>query len=142
VTTQHEVWCPSKVFGHTDAARRMADTFNLHRMADQYGAINRWIAVRLSDGTSDHTLYDTKSECVRHQHGNEQWYSFIKIVPTTMNVCEAEVKLRTDQRMYDAGFRMADPDSRTGGAQVINRLTVEDALAQMRGLSTNLLMPE
>lgn len=51
-----------------DAARRISDEITLHLTAQSYHATeatNRWIAVRLADGVSDHQLYDTKTEAMR-----------------------------------------------------------------------------
>lgn len=135
-----EAWC--KVKGrHEDAARRLADTYNLHRMADVYGGLNKWFAASLQAGESDGVLYDSKLDCVTHQHHNEKYYTFIKIVPTTMKVCEAQVMLNTARRLYENGMRMTDPDHKHGGPDLITRLTVEDQLMQMRGIVTNLQMP-
>jgi len=51
-----------------DAARRISDEMGFHLIAGKAAAIdvtNRWIAVRLSDGVSDHALYDEKADAVR-----------------------------------------------------------------------------
>jgi hypothetical protein len=135
-----EAWCGVKG-QHEDAAKRLADTYNLHRMADQYGGLNKWFAASLREGESDGVLYDSKLDCVTHQHHNEKYYTFIKIVPTTMKVCEAQVMLNTARRLYENGMRMTDPDHKHGGPDLITRLTVEDQLWQMRGIVTNLQMP-
>lgn len=137
----HVPQCPLKAFHHSDAARRFADEYNLHRIGDQYGSVGKWIAVRLDDGSSDHVLYDTKQDAIRHQHHNEKFYAFVRIVPTTMNVCDAEIYLGSLRKLYDAGFRLTDPDNRHGGPDVIKRITREDQFAQMRGRSTNLYLP-
>ena len=139
--SQHEPWCRMKMLGHTDAAKRTADNFNLHRVADPYGSIGKWIAVALNDGDSDRVLYDCKLDAVRHQHHNEQWYTYLKIIPSSMNLCEAEVMLATARNLYDKGMRMTDPDHKHGGPDIIKRLTVEDFLAQGRGVMQNLIMP-
>lgn len=139
--TQHQSWCRQKALGHSDAAKRLADTYNLHRMALDLDAVGKWFAVSLAEGRSDNVLYDSKVDCVRHQHHNESLYAFIKIAPPTMDACEAEVMLRTNRSLYDNGMRMADPDHKHGGPDVIKRLTVEDQLAQSLGINTGLVMP-
>lgn len=51
-----------------DAARRISAEIDTHLTAQRYHATeatNRWIAARLSDGVSDHQLYDTKAEAMR-----------------------------------------------------------------------------
>lgn len=138
---QHEPWCRMKMVSHTDAAKRLCDDFNLHRVAAPYDSIGKWMASALHDGGSDRVLYDSKLDAVRHQHHNEQWYTFIKIIPSSMNVCEAEVVLATARNLYDKGLRLTDPDHRHGGPDLIKRLTVEDALAQGRGVVQGLIMP-
>lgn len=43
-----------------------------------------------------------------------------------MNVCEAEIVLKTHRMAYDAGFRLTDPDSVSGGRDIIPHVTVKD----------------
>lgn len=138
---RHEPWCPLRAVGHTDPAKRVSDTYSLHVIGSGRDSIGKWIAVTLADGRSDDTLYHNKQSAIRHQHHNENYYAFIRIGPRPMNVCEAEVYLKTQRKLHDAGLRMVDPDSATGGPEVIKRLTVEDQMAQMRGRNTNLIMP-
>jgi hypothetical protein len=138
----HAAWCRAKDRAHSDAAKRLADTYNLHRMALGHDAIGKWFAVALADGTGDGVVYDSKYDCVRHQNHNEQYYTFIKINPPSMSQCEADVMLRTARQLYDKGLRMSDPDHKHGGPDLITRLTVEDQLAVAnRGVAQNLIMP-
>lgn len=137
----HVAQCPQKALPHSDAAKRVADEYQLHRLANFYGSIGKWIAVALADGTSDHTLYDSKREAVRHQHHNEQWYAFIRIGPNNMTACEAEIFLRMMRTLYDKGMRLTDPDAVHGGRDVIKRSTTEDMRANALGISTNLILP-
>lgn len=61
--------CGSPTDANRDAARRISDEITLHLTAQQYHATeatNRWIAVRLDDGVSDHQLYDTKDQAMLH----------------------------------------------------------------------------
>lgn len=138
---EHEPWCRGKIFNHTDAAKRLCDDYNLHRVAAPYDSIGKWMATSLHDGSSDRVLYDSKLDAVTHQHHNEQWYTYVCIRPCGMAVCEAEVMLTSARSLYDKGMRMTDPDHKHGGPDIIRRLTVEDALAQGRGFNTNLIMP-
>lgn len=142
MTYFHQPWCQQRALPqHEDAAKRLADTFNLHRVAAPYDSIGRWFAVTLHDGTGDGVLYDSKRDCVVHQGNNEDYYTFVKIVPSTMNACEAQVMLSIARRLYDNGMRMADPDDRHGGKDLIIRGSVEDQLALTRGIASNLIMP-
>jgi len=143
----HDLNCPRQT-PHSDAAKRVADVYNLHRTAAGADAIGRWIAVALADGTSDQVLYDGKADAVRGQKHNEQFYAFIRIVPCSMSPCEADSFLRTSRAAYDAGMRLADPDHRAGGRELIPRLTVEDEFARVAAIisrgrtpQTNLILP-
>jgi len=135
----HETYC--RIKQHSDAAKRFCDTYNLHKIGAGNASLGKWIAVRLSDGTSDDTLYDDKLAAVTHQHHNEQFYAFVCIAPPSMKVCDAEVLIRTHRKMYDAGMRMTDPGHKRGGMDLITRLTQSDQLAMARGAVTGLIMP-
>src|SRR5689334_16960600 len=104
----HIQQCRQKFRLHSDAARRMADHYNLHRAAMPHDSVGKWVAIALADGDSDGAMYDSKLDCIRHQHHNERYYAFVCIVPSTMSPCEAEIFLRTNRRLYDAGMRMTD----------------------------------
>lgn len=139
---KHEPRCPwSGKDDHSDAAKRVYDNYHLHRTADYYGTLGKWIACALSDGSSDGIAYDSKSDAIRHQHHNEQYYAYIQITPANMTHCSAEIFLGITRRLYDAGMRMADPDHPQGGKQLIQRVSVEDQLAYLRGRSQNLILP-
>lgn len=139
--TIHALQCDRKLIGHSDAAKRISDTYNLHRMAGGYDVIGKWFAAALHDGRTDDVLYNTKREAVRHQHHNEQWYTFICIRPNSMSVCDAEVMLTISRRYYDAGLRLPDPEDTHGGRELIRRLTVEDQRNLAGGRATNLKFP-
>lgn len=146
VTVEHDLNCPHRGGRHSDAAHRVADTYNLHRAAAGLDAVGQWFAAALADGTSDQVLYASKRAAVRHQRHNEQFYAFVRIAPCSMSPCEASSFLATNRALYDRGMRMADPDHRGGGRELITRLTVEDQMAQVaailgRGRPTNLLLP-
>ena len=54
-----------------DAARRIVEMIDLHLVAAKAAgsamdAVDRWVAVRLSDGVSDGALYDTKAEAMSY----------------------------------------------------------------------------
>lgn len=144
----HTIQCKQKAFDHSDAAKRVSDNYNLHRVANPYDSIGKWIAVALSDGHSDGTLYDSKRDCVSHQHHDEMWYAYIRINPTSMTPCDAEIFLKMHRMMYEKGIRLADPDDVSGGKEVIKRSTREDQSSLMRSIQSggtirprNLLLP-
>lgn len=130
----HITACPTPDIEHEDAAKRISDTYRLHRLADHFGCIGKWFAANLGDGTSDNVLYDTKQECIRHQHHNEMRYAFVRIGPFDMPVCEAQTFLNVQRRLREKGIGVIDPAARGGGIQMIPRLTREDMRAQMSSI--------
>jgi hypothetical protein len=145
VIVQHDEMCPPRnrttLGGHSDAAKRIADEYSLHRTAGGLDNVGQWIACRLSDGSSDHVLYATRREAVRHQKHNEQQFVFLQMRPCGMSVCEAASFLRFARMAYDAGFRLTDPEHRAGGRQIIPRLTREDHARMETALSRRLWIP-
>lgn len=127
---QHQDTCDRRRrtgFGdHSDAAKRISDTYRLHRAAQGHAAIGRYFASALADGTTDGQLYDGKRDAVRHQHHNEQLFIFLAIGPYDLSPCEAEELLAIQRMYYDAGIRWPDPDHARGGPEVVQRVTVED----------------
>lgn len=118
--------------GHSDAAKRMSDHYNLHKAA---GALDGWwLAFALADGAHDGEAYPSKGDAVRHQHHREWWFCFVKIVPGTMSTCQAESLLYMYRQQ--ARLKLADRDDKRGGYDIIPRLTLEDHWAQMRALQS------
>jgi hypothetical protein len=136
---RHQGYC--RTLNHSDAAKRITDTYVLHRLADPIGNTGKWFAVALEDGSSDKTVYDTKQEAITHQHHNEGYYFFIQIVPGQMNECDAELMLSGARKMRKARNALMDRDHPKGGLEPINRLSAEDQMAQLRGVPTNLIIP-
>jgi hypothetical protein len=131
---KHDDSCPERGWGHSDAAMRVSDEYRLHRLGDPTNAVGKWIACRLSDGVSDHTLYDSKRDGVTHMHHNEQWYMFIQIGPHDMSPCNAEGFIKVKRKLDNAGIRLTDPEHRNGGMDVIPRVAREDMASQMRSI--------
>jgi hypothetical protein len=121
-------------FEHTDPAKRVCDTYTLHKVADWPGNLGKWFAVALADGTSDNILYDSKPDAIRHQHHNENYYAFIQVTPAQMTPCTAEIFLAGVRKLYDAGLRMTDPV--IARKEVIKRATYEDQVAQSLHMRT------
>jgi hypothetical protein len=140
VLVKHDRGCPMAGMGHSDAAMRVYDTYHLHRTADLYGAIGKWFASALNDGTSDGILYDSKSQAISHQHHNEIYYTYIQVTYANMTVCSAEVMLSVARRLYDAGMRITDPDN--ARREPIKRTSIEDQNAfAYKGLVSGLKFP-
>lgn len=92
-----------------DAGKRTSEAVNIHLRMLGMEAVGKWVAVRLADGGSDHVLYDTKADAVRHQL-HEFQCAYVCIPPLGMPPADAERYLTVTRQMYDAGVRLADPD--------------------------------
>jgi hypothetical protein len=117
--------------GHTDAAKRFADVYNLHKAT---GQARGWIAVRLADGDSDGEVYETRADAVFWCRHSESWYFFAALTRPPMTICQAESLLRYKRVMNQ--IEAADRDAPHGGMEVVRRLTIEDEEAQIRAVET------
>lgn len=113
---------------HSDAAKRFADAYNLHKAA---GQVRGWIAVRYADGSSDGTLYDSRSDAVQDCFPWEDNFFYATLTQPAMSVCQAESLLRYKRVMSDMDRAHSDRDAPHGGLEVIPRLTREDNEAQI-----------
>lgn len=121
---------------HSDAAKRIHDEYTLHRLAGGDAALGRWFAAALADGRSDHVLYDSRGDAVRHQHHDEALYLFLPIKPGEFSVCDAQTLLKCHRLLAATQKALLDRDHPAGGRQLITRLTDEDQRAQVRALLT------
>lgn len=87
---------------YSDAARRVSDAITLHLLADGDGNFGKWLAFRLSDGTSDGVVYDTPVEAADHQLHYKQC-AYIQIHRGGLSAKGAAVMLTYYRRVYDAG---------------------------------------
>lgn len=123
--------------GHTDAARRLSDVYNLHKAA---GSPVGWIfSVALSDGSGGDELFATKAEAVDYYFPWEDWRAYLKLGPQSMDVCEAESVMAWQRQTSALGT--TGRDYRRGGLEVIPRLNVEDMARQYAALRGELAMP-
>lgn len=120
--------------GHTDAAKRVSD-FTVLRWTEHGwdGYVGTWMSFSLAEGKSDGILYPTKRAAVTHVP-DEFRYMYVKMHPGGMTPCEAEIMLMIHRSAYDAGFRLADPDSKTGGPDIIPRIGTQEAHTQIQAL--------
>jgi hypothetical protein len=118
--------------GHSDAAKRFSDTFNLHQAA---GTRSGWIAVRYSDGGGGDDVYDIREEAVRFCWPYEDRYFYATLAGShSMSVCAAESVLRWRRIMAEA--ERPDRDVAGGGLEVIEFLTAEDRAVAERNART------
>lgn len=88
-----------------DAARRVSDEITLHAIA---GGAGKWAAIKLADGSTDHCVYDSRSDAIMHQLSPEYW-TYVLVPPDGMTAREADVLLLFWRQVYDAGYRAVDP---------------------------------
>ena len=100
---------------YSDESRRLTDAHNLALAVHGKSAIGRFIACRMSDGSSDGTLYDTRTDAVRHQL-HEQQCAYVCVQDAPMSYREGSGYLNYVRAVYDAGFRMPDPAN--GGGEI------------------------
>lgn len=74
------------------------------------GRDGEWVALRLSDGGTDGVVYAERADAVRHQL-HEQQCAYLFIPPDNFSARSAENFLKHHRQMYDAGYRLADPDA-------------------------------
>lgn len=128
--------------GHSDAARRVADTYMLHRVASPgLGSVNKVFAVALADGTSDMVLYDTMADCIRHQKHNAKWYAYLRVGRHEMTVCAAASVLKIHRDADNAGLKFVDRDDPSFGYELIDRLTIEDQQRMTTALAAKTWIP-
>jgi hypothetical protein len=105
----------------SDEAKRASDLINAFVTFTPRDELQRkWIAIRLADGGSDGTLYDSKQAAVKHQSDEYlcAYVSFRNLIQGT-TPREMEVFLRFNRDAYDHGFRLPDPDAKTGGPSAL-----------------------
>jgi hypothetical protein len=107
-----------------DAAKRCSDSIRLHIAC---GMAGKWVAIRLSDGGSDGVVYDTRGDAIRHQL-HETLCAYVKIPLDDMPTEEAAIFLAFNRRVYDAGYRMTDPEQ----PDLIAALTKEGKVSALR----------
>lgn len=98
----------TNVFGFSDAARRATDIINTHIAALGASCYGRWVALRLSDGSSDGVVYDTKQAAIDHQL-HETQCMYISIPLGGAREHEIQRFLDMNRQLYDRGYRLVDP---------------------------------
>lgn len=117
----------------SDEAKRAADIINGH-LVSQPDAVRKWVAIRLSDGSSDNVLYDTKAHAVRYQLDEYQCL-YVCIPPTGTSPEQMSAMIDLHRALYDKGARMVDPDDeQTGGPQYVPPVQLEDLRRQQHHL--------
>lgn len=112
----------------SDAAKRASDIINSYLAFVPWDEIkHKWVAIRLSDGGSDGTLYDSKRDAVRHQ--SDEFLCAYVSYRNMMQGCsphEMQAFLDFNRKAYDSGFRLPDPDAQSGGPDLFQSVTDYD----------------
>lgn len=120
-----------------DSAKRAYDIVRSYVHFVPYeDRIGKWVALRLEDGGSDGTLYDSKRDAIRHQ-ANEflcAYFSYRGAPNGFSNVRDVAAWLAYHRHMYDNGFRLPDPDDPGGGPEIIMPTAEEQLFDQLRRL--------
>lgn len=116
----------------SDAAKRCADIINFYVNTLTWEEIkHKWVAIRLSDGGYDNTLYDTKQDAVRHQPDEFRCaYVAFRNLVQGISPLEAERFLDYNRKAYDAGFRLPDPEAQSGGPDLFLSTAQHDQLVR------------
>jgi hypothetical protein len=120
-----------------DSARRAYDIVRSYTAFVEYDErIRSWVALRLEDGGSDGTLYDSKVDAIRHQTHEQScaYFSYRGAPNGFANVRDAAVWLEYHRHIYSRGGRNVDPDDAHGGPDVIMPTTQEQVMMQLRDL--------
>lgn len=117
--------------GHSDAAKRLSDHYNLHMTCLGFG-FHGIFAVNLGDGSSDGERYPDRASAMRFQHGRERNFAYIRLQAPHMTTCEAESALRWQRQA--AVLAPAQIDEPGGGLEVIPRLTMEGREQQIAAM--------
>lgn len=71
-----------------------------------------WMAFSLSEGTTDHVVYPSKSEAIRHMPDEFRYcYVHLRACAAGMPPKDAQLWLELHREAYDAGMRLADPQA-------------------------------
>jgi hypothetical protein len=129
---------------HGDAAKRIADTYNLHRIAGSglgLDNVGKVFAIALNDGTSDGVLYPDMKAAIRHQKHNAKWYAYLRVGREAMTECAAASLLKLHRDADAHGLKFTDRDDPSYGMEIIPRLTVEDHYRMTRAISAGTWIP-
>jgi hypothetical protein len=117
----------SALYALREAGKRMADALTLAIIADP-AAVGRWMAFRLEDGRTDHVVYDTRPDAIRHQ-AHETLCHYEQLRPSGFSADECALTLMYARAAYDAGWRPSADDPAP-----IRPVRLEDARRKFRQL--------
>lgn len=95
----------------SERARRAYDHLRFLRTAHGSDCNGRWVAIKLSDGSCDQRLYDTKAGAVRFQLHETQCAYLCMPPDLEFSLKEIDLYLVVNENLYDAGLCLSDPDT-------------------------------
>jgi hypothetical protein len=122
----HNPHCQHKLTGHTDAAKRIADTITMHWLANKTDCVRKWVMFNLSDGRGGMDLFPSKADAVRFARYPKNML-YLCIMPGGMPICEAEIVLKTGRGLSNWGLEDSErqlitpvsPEQRVRNAKLI-----------------------
>lgn len=95
----------------TDAAKRIADAINLAITFNNVWDIRHaWMAFTLADGTTDHVIYPTRAEAIRHQSDEFKCaYFCLGGALGGAKPLDCQLWLNMHRQAYDRGMRLEEP---------------------------------
>lgn len=130
-------WSRESDGGHSDAAKRISDAYNLHVTCG--ARLGQVFAFALADGCSDGVLYDSRADAVNHQRHNEARRGYARIGAGGMTVCAAAAVLRWQRQA--AALAAPGRGEKSGGLEVIPRLTLEGQARQLAAMAGRINVP-
>jgi hypothetical protein len=119
----------------TDAGKRAFDIVRSYCAFVEYETrVRGWVALRLEDGGSDGTLYDSKIDAIKHQTYEQQcgYFSYRGAPNGFTSAKDAAIWLEYHRQLYSAGGRLVDPDDAHGGPDIIMPTAEEQLMGQLR----------
>jgi hypothetical protein len=106
-----------------DAGKRASDEINLRLLFTPFEELQHsWMAFRLSDGSSDGVVYETRRDAVKHQlHEQQCFYVCFRNIAGGAKPEEMAVFIKVNRDAYNAGMRLIDPEQPYGGQELILR---------------------
>lgn len=103
---------PTLTAEETSSIQRMMDAVNLHYQARLAAANDQappqFVAIRLSDGSSNGELYDSRPDAVYATRNDPQTSFFVKVGIEPMPFREAALVFQMNRQAYARGVRFAE----------------------------------
>jgi hypothetical protein len=99
------------------AGQRMSDVINETLAHSGWWTIkDKFMAFKLSDGSTDKILYDNKRDAVCHQR-DEKLYAYVcfRQLGNGAKPKDCAIIIKFHRDVYKAGYRLPDPDDVRGG---------------------------